>query len=135
MAVADQGASGAAVAIQHSLNTTIELLGHDGLVLTSKDLPLVADFAQVRDIGQKPLRLDLVEAMSATLLFLARDPGLGAPAPAVQLLDGWEQRLVLEIELEDGSNPAGFRRVDHQLPILDVDVVAQERLAARPLAF
>jgi hypothetical protein len=60
---------------------------------------------------------------------------LSNPAAPLQFAHHGEQRLVLAIECKDGPYALGFFRLHHQLGTARVDVVAQQRHAAAPLAF
>src|SRR5262249_52347688 len=104
-------------------------------MLADVDLALVADFAGVSDVRQQAVEAGAVEGPAAALAALARLPALAHPAAASQLLHHRQERLVLQVELEDGADAGGLFLVDQQSPAPRVHVVAEDGPAARPLAF
>ena len=56
------------------------------------------------------------------------------PTPAVDLLDGRDQGLAVQVEVADRPHPRGFLRVDDRPASLRVHDVADHRLSADALA-
>jgi len=64
----------------------------------------------------------------------AVDPLLVRPAAALHLLHHRQQGLVFQVELEDRLHHRGLGLVDHEAVALRGDVIAEDGMAARPLA-
>ena len=102
------------------------------MLLPVVHLVLVANLADVGDVGEQVVQRFLVEGPSAASGALPRRPAFGSPAPAVEFLHDRQQRLPLQVHLKDLADAIGFGlvhdelRVDHRVP--------QDRHPARPLA-
>jgi hypothetical protein len=107
----------------------------DGLLLAVVDLAPELDLAGVGRVRQQAEQQALGERLAAASLASLRDSLFGMPASAVDLPDHRKQGLVVEVEFEDGPDAVGFVPVDHETPAARIDVVAQHRVAANPLAF
>ncbi len=124
-----------AVAPQQVLHLLPELLFDDGRVLARVDLALVADLAGIGDVGQEFVEVGPGERPAASGVPLAGLPALGPPTPPLEFLNHGHQALVLQVQPEDGPDARCFLVVDDQLGASGPGVIAQQRHAARPLAF
>jgi hypothetical protein len=110
--VADRHPARRAVLAQQRLHLLEDLRIHDGGVLPGVNLTLVAALAQVGDVGQQAVEAGAVEGTAAALAALTGLPALAHPAAARQLLHHRQERLVLQVELEDGADAGGLFLVD-----------------------
>ena len=76
----------------------------DGLVFAGVGLVLVADLAEVGDVGQELVQRALAENPAATFAALACGPAFGPPAEAVEVFEHDAQRAVLEVQGEDRAH-------------------------------
>jgi hypothetical protein len=140
--VPHRGPAGPAVAAEQGLDAGERVGLDDGGVFAVVDLVLVADLADVRDVGQQAVQGRSVERLAAArfkspgtyVARLAKSASVCSSSPPLQLLHDGQERLVLEVELEDRADPLGLGLVHHQLVPVDIDVVAEDRVAAGPLA-
>jgi hypothetical protein len=107
---------------------------HQGRLLAVVDLVLVTHLAHVQDVGQQPPQAHLGERLAAAVPARTRPPTLVRPAPLLQLAHQRRQRPVLQQQREDGPHALGLLGVDRQALAARVQVVAQQRPAAGPLA-
>src|SRR5262245_43641832 len=77
--VADRGAARTAVALQKGLHPLPDAGVDDGGVLPVMDLVLVANLADVGDVGEELVQVGPCERLAAALLPLARRPALVQP--------------------------------------------------------
>ena len=127
-------AEGRPVVGQH-LPHALEGAGIDqGRLLAGVDLVLVAHPADVGHVGQQAVQAGLGEGPAAARLALPGLPALVGPAAPLQLLHHRQQRLVLQVQREDGADAFGLVGVDQQPAAARVHVEAQQRPAAGPLA-
>jgi hypothetical protein len=132
--VADRCATRSAVAPEGILNLLEDARIDDRRLFAIVDFGLVTHLAGVDDVGEQVVQGVAVERLTAPLRSFARLPPLGLPPAAVQLLDRWQQRAVFEVKGEDLPHPFGFLGIDRQPISLGVNVVAQHRVPAGPLA-
>jgi len=121
-----------AMLAQHFLNALPNPGLEDARVLAGMDLLLVADLADIGDVGQKLVQARLGEWPAAAPAAVPRRPALGPPAAPIQFLDDRSQALVLQVEGKDGPDTGRFRLVDDKLRAPWLDVVAQDGMAAGP---
>src|SRR5205807_1764382 len=81
---------------------------------------------------QELMQVGFDKGLASHLASFAGHPGLGPPTPSLQLTNYRQQRMVLQVEIEDGPDSGCFLRIDHQPENLGVDVVAQDRQSSRP---
>jgi hypothetical protein len=106
----------------------------DSRLLTVMDLVLVADLPHIGDVAQQAVQTGAREGLAAAGRAFARLPALAEPAAAIQFLHHWQQRSVLQVQGEDRAHPVGFFGIDGEASALGVEVIAQEGVAAGPLA-
>ena len=95
----------------------------------------MADFANVSDVGEQLMQIGLAEWAAAAFVPLAGRPAFAGPASAAQFVGNRQQRLMFQVEIEDSPDSGGLVLVDDQLESLRVNVVAEDGMAADPLAF
>ncbi len=87
-----------------------------------------------RKIREQAAEVRLVEAASAVVASLLRCPRLGRAAAIVEQHRRPDQRVLLQVEVEDLADPSRLLLVDDDPPAARCDVVAEDRRAADPLA-
>ncbi|HEY3447291.1 MAG TPA: hypothetical protein VGK67_13040 [Myxococcales bacterium] len=119
---------------EHLLHSCEGVVIDDGLVLSGVELVEVAHLADVRLVEQHAVDRALVERLPADLVARCRDPLLRSIALGVHHLEGFQERALVQVDLEHVADDLGLGFVhDEPLPLL-LDVVSKDRLAAAPSA-
>jgi hypothetical protein len=82
----------------------------------------------------EPERENVGKGTAAHGVACAVDPLLHAPVAPPQFLNGWQERTKLLIEVEDLADRFRFVKVDDETVCAGLEVVAENEIAAGPLA-
>ena len=129
----DGGGFGTSLA-EDRLNAVEDGLVDDAWMFAGMGFVLVLDPAYVGDVAQQVMQCRLGKWGAAAGCAVAGGPTLVAPAAPFQFVDHRDQRLVFQIQFEDGAHAARFGAIRHQLEAVDVDVIAQDGMTAGPFS-
>src|SRR5208282_4677805 len=111
------------------------LLIDDSVVLTLVENAFVVDHSGVEDAGQNRVERTSSERLPASDVALFRSPPLGHQADPLGFLKDRQRRSLSDVQAEDGSNLLRLDGIDDDPAALRVDVIAENWMAADPLAF
>jgi hypothetical protein len=103
-------------------------------VLAWKQRALVVHLTGVDGVREEPVQHALREGLAAPCLAGLSCPPLRLPAAPFQILEDWQHGAQFEVLIEDGPHLVCFVRIHDETARLDVNVVAEDRVAADPLA-
>ena len=102
----------AAVVAKQVLDLIPNSVSDDGLVFAVVDLVLIANLAQVGDVGEELVQRALGERPAATLFPLLRLPALRSPTESIRCLQHPAQRTVLHVQGKELPDLFGFCLID-----------------------
>jgi len=121
------------VSVQDLVCLPERFFGNDRLVEAGVNLSPVEDLAGVKPVLDRELDIRVLELDRARGLSFA-EVGFRSEAPLIEDLGHHQKRLLPDIEVKNQPDKLRFLRVDHDPVVSFIQVIAQGRSSADPLA-